>query len=101
MKFDFIFTKGVLIHINPDQLSNVYESLYGASNKYICIIEYCNPKPVEVQYRNQRNKLFKRDFAGEMLDEYRDLNSVAYGFVCHKDLHFAQDDLTWFLLEKK
>lgn len=101
MKFDFILTKGVLIHINPDQLSKVYESLYGASNKYICIIEYYNPKPVEVEYRGYRKKLFKRDFAGEMLDKYHDLNLVAYGFVYHRDLHFPQDDLTWFLLEKK
>lgn len=101
IKFDFVCTKGVLIHINPDQLSRVYESLYHSSKKYICLIEYYNPKPVEVPYRRHRNKLFKRDFAGEMLDKYHDLNIESYGFVYHRDKHFPQDDLTWFLLKKK
>jgi spore coat polysaccharide biosynthesis protein SpsF len=101
IKFDFVFTKGVLIHINPDQLSNVYESLYRSSKKYICIIEYYNPTPVEVPYRRHLNKLFKRDFAGEILDIYHDLKLVSYGFVYHRDKHFPQDDLTWFLLKKK
>ena len=101
MKFDFVYTKGVLIHINPDQLSRVYDSLYCSSKKYICIIEYYNPNPVEVPYRRHRNKLFKRDFAGEMLDKYRDLSLESYGFVYHRDKHFPQDDLTWFLLKKK
>ncbi len=101
IKFDFVFTKGVLIHINPDRLPTVYESLYHSSNNYICIIEYYNPTPVEVPYRKYRNKLFKRDFAGEMLDQYPDLNLNSYGFAYHRDKHFPQDDLTWFLLKKK
>jgi len=99
-KFDFVFTKGLLIHINPDQLSQVYASINNASKKYVCMIEYYNPNPVEVAYRKQRNKLFKRDFAGEMLERYCDLDLVSYGFVYHRDVHFSQDDLTWFLLKK-
>ncbi|GAG98573.1 unnamed protein product, partial [marine sediment metagenome] len=101
VKFDLVFTKGVLIHINPDQLSRAYEALYRASKKYICTIEYYNPKPVEVPYRKHRNKLFKRDFAGEILDEYHDLTLESYGFIYHRDNHFPLDDLTWFLLKKK
>ena len=100
IKFDFAFTKGVLIHINPEQLPRVYETLYNSSKKYICLVEYYNPRPVEVPYRSYRNKLFKRDFAGDMLDKYHDLNLLSYGFVYHRDKHFPQDDLTWFLLKK-
>ena len=37
---------------------------------------------------------------GEMLDRYSDLHLVDYGFVWRRDV-FAQDDLTWFLLEKR
>ena len=33
-KYDLTFTKGVLIHINPDQLSLVYEKLYFGSQPY-------------------------------------------------------------------
>jgi len=38
-KRDFVFTKGVLIHINPNALEKVYEKMYTTSQKYICMIE--------------------------------------------------------------
>ncbi|MDD4803454.1 MAG: hypothetical protein PHF24_11060 [Syntrophomonas sp.] len=97
---DLVLSKGVLIHINPDKLKQTYELLYQSSSRYICLVEYYNPVPVEVIYRGHKNKLFKRDFAGEMMDEYKDLRLVDYGFVYHRDNNFPQDDLTWFLLEK-
>lgn len=99
-KYDFIFTKGVLIHINPDELSCVYEKMVSSSNKYICVIEYYNPSPVEIEYRGNHGKLFKRDFAGELLDGW-DLELVDYGFIYHRDPVFPQDDLTWFLMQKR
>ncbi len=40
MKNDLVLIKGVLIHINPDELQSVYKILYETSRKYICIIEY-------------------------------------------------------------
>ena len=70
------------------------------SKRYICIVEYYNPTPVSVSYRGHDDRLFKRDFAGEMMDKYNDLRLVNYGFVYHRDLNFPLDDLTWFLLEK-
>ena len=91
---------GVLIHINPDELQTVYEKLYESSNKYILISEYYNPTPVEVSYRGNLNRLFKRDFAGEMMDKYPDLKLVDYGFRYHRDNMFPMDDSTWFILEK-
>lgn len=98
---DFSLTKGVLIHINPDHLKDVYERLYTSSRRYICIVEYYNPTPVSIPYRGFNDRLFKRDFAGEMLDIYEDLSLVDYGFVYHKDNNYPQDDITWFLLEKR
>jgi len=100
-KRDFVLIKGVLIHINPEVLNDVYELLYNTSSKYICVAEYYNPTPVEVNYRGYTEKLFKRDFAGEMLDKYSDLELIDYGFVYHRDNNFPQDDITWFLLKKK
>lgn len=99
-KWDFVLIKGVLIHINPDELKSVYSLLYKTSKKYICIVEYYNPKPVALDYRGNKDKLFKRDFAGEMLNEYKDLKLTDYGFSYHLDNNFPQDDLNWFLLEK-
>ena len=99
-KYDMTFIKGVLIHINPKDLDNLYDKLYNYSNKYIYIAEYYNPSPIKLSYRGFKNKLFKRDFAGEILDKFRELNLVDYGFAYHRD-KFPQDDLNWFLLEKK
>jgi pseudaminic acid biosynthesis-associated methylase len=99
-KVDESLIKGVLIHINPDMLDAVYENLYQASRKYILICEYYNPSPVAILYRGHTDRLFKRDFAGEMLDKYADLTLVDYGFSYHRDSAFPQDDITWFLMQK-
>ncbi len=99
-KKDLVFTKVVLIHINPEYLDLVYKKLYDSSNKYILISEYYNPTPVEINYRGHEGKLFKRDFAGEMMDRYKDLELIDYGFIYHRDNNFHQDDITWFLLKK-
>lgn len=98
--WDMVLIKGVLIHINPDSLPQVYDLLYRSSRRYICVAEYYNPTPVEIMYRGHSGKLFKRDFVGELLDSYPDLTLIDYGFVYHRDLNFPQDDITWFLLEK-
>lgn len=98
--WDLVFTKGVLIHINPDKLPIVYDLMYRASSRYLLVSEYYNPKPTEVVYRGHKSKLFKRDFAGEMLDKFSDLSLIDYGFVYHRDPNFPQDDMTWFLMEK-
>ncbi len=99
-KRDLVLLKGVLIHINPDMLGKVYDLIYQSSKKYICIAEYYNPTPVEIPYRGHSGKLFKRDFAGEMLDRFSHLNLIDYGFAYHRDNNFPQDDINWFLLEK-
>lgn len=100
-KFDVSLIKGVLIHINPEMLTTVYEKLYKASNKFILICEYYNPSPVTVKYRGHSDRLFKRDFAGELLDMYDDLELIDYGFTYKRDRAFPQDDVTWFLIKKK
>lgn len=97
---DLVLSKGVLIHLAPDVLGRVYDLLYQSSRKYICLAEYYNPSPVEISYRGEQGKLFKRDFAGEMLERFPDLTLVDYGFRYRRDPQFPQDDLTWFLLEK-
>jgi len=98
--FDLTFTKTVLIHINPECLPRVYENLHRLSKRYIVVCEYYNPSPVIVSYRGHMDRLFKRDFAGELIDRYG-LRLVDYGFAYHRDNYLRyQDDVTWFLLEK-
>ena len=100
IKAEFVFAKGVLIHINPDDLGKVYHNLYACSERYICIAEYYSPTPVVVDYRGYNNRLFKRDFCGELMRKYPELNLIDYGFCYHLDTAFPQDDINWFLLEK-
>lgn len=97
---DLALIKGVLIHINPDALQTVYEKLVGSTRRYLLVAEYYNPSPVTVNYRGNDDRLFKRDFAGEILDGYPEMTLIDYGFVYHRDPVFPQDDMTWFLLEK-
>lgn len=97
--FDLTLIKGVLIHINPDVLDIVYKKLYNYSNSYILVCEYYNPIPVSINYRGHSDRLYKRDFAGEMIDKFN-LHLVDYGFVYRRDVKFPQDDITWFLLKK-
>ena len=99
-KYDMVFTKGVLIHINPDKLESVYEKMYNLSDKYILIAEYYSRDVREINYRGNTNKLFKRDFCGEIMNKYKDLKLVDYGFVYYRDNKYPLDDITWFLLEK-
>jgi spore coat polysaccharide biosynthesis protein SpsF len=98
--WDLVLIKGVLIHINPEELGRVYDLMYKCSSRYICIAEYYNPTPETILYREHRDRLFKRDFAGEMLERYPDLMLIDYGFAYHRDNNWPQDDITWFLLEK-
>jgi spore coat polysaccharide biosynthesis protein SpsF len=99
-KRDLSLIKGVLIHINPEMLPLIYKKLYEASEKYVLICEYYNPVPVEIDYRGHSERLYKRDFCGDMMEAYPDLKLLDYGFAYKKDPSFSQDDITWFLLEK-
>ena len=97
--WDLVLIKGVLIHINPDVLPSVYDRLATSSERYVLIAEYYNPAPVTVNYRGHTERLFKRDFAGELMERHPSFNLVDYGFAYRRDPNFPQDDITWFLME--
>ena len=99
-KYDIVLIKGVLIHINPKELTAVYSKLANATNKYLLVAEYYNPEPVSIKYQGNSDKLFKRDFVGEIINQYPNFKLIDYGFVYHLDPNFPQDDINWFLLEK-
>jgi len=99
-QWELSFTKGVLIHLPPEALPDVYDQLVAASSHYLMVCEYYNPTPVEVTYRGHEHALFKRDFAGEILDAHPELRLVDYGFTYHRDPVHPLDDSTWFLMEK-
>jgi spore coat polysaccharide biosynthesis protein SpsF len=100
-QFDLVLVKGVLIHTNPEMLPATYEKIHAACGRFVLLAEYYNPSPVAVPYRGHTDRLFKRDFAGELLDRFPDLALRDYGFVYRRDPAFPQDDVTWFLLDRQ
>ena len=100
-QYDLVLSKGVLIHINPEELGAVYDKLISSTGRYLMVAEYYNPAPLSIPYRGHTDRLFKRDFAGEIMDRYPQLILIDYGFAYRRDPNFPQDDITWFLMEKK
>ncbi len=74
--FDFVFTSGVLIHINPGDLNIAMREIYRCTSEYIWGFEYYADRYSEIPYRGRRNLLWKADFAKLYLDEFRDLELV-------------------------
>lgn len=100
-QWDLTLIKTVLIHIEPNSLASVYEKLAQCTSRYLLVAEYYSPNPTEVSYRGHTDRLFKRDFAGEILDAFPELQLIDYGFSYHRDPNHPQDDINWFLMEKR
>ena len=101
-KYDLVCSVGVLIHQNPKHLNAFYNKLYSLSKKYIYLSEYFNPTPVTIKYRNNDEKLFKRDFAKELWIKFPKLKLIDYGFHWKQDprLKNCCDNSNWFLFQK-
>ncbi len=99
-KFDLVFTQGVLIHVNPDDLLESMKRMYELSSRYILFGEYFSRTPVMIKYRGEDNKLFKRDF-GRLFVENFECNLLDYGFLWGHEFDSAGfDDITYWLFEK-
>ncbi len=92
-QWDLTLIKTVLIHIEPNSLASVYETLVRCTSRYLLVAEYYSPNPTQVTYRGHTDRLFKRDFAGEILDAFPELELKDYGFDYHRDPNHPQDDI--------
>ena len=98
--FDLVFTMGVLIHINPDELFANLQKIYNYSNKYLLFGEYFNRTPTMIQYQGQKDRLFKRDF-GKLVIENFPVKLLDYGFLWGHIYDAAGfDDVTWWVFVK-
>lgn len=99
--FDLVFTMGVLIHINPDQLLDHMAKMFGYSRKYILMGEYFNRTPISIEYQGEKEKLFKRDFGKLFIENFK-VKLLDYGFLWGHIYDSAGfDDVTWWLFEKR
>lgn len=65
--FDLVFTAGVLIHINPRDLSKAMNEITRVARKWIMGFEYYSTRSQRVIYRGEDELLWKRDFLSEYL----------------------------------
>ena len=99
-KFDLVFTSGVLIHINPENLARVFDNLMTFSNRYLILIEYFNRTPVEIPYRGQSGLLWKRDFGKDFL-EHSNWKVISYGFLWGQEFdNCGFDDCNYWVFER-
>lgn len=97
---DLVFTTGVLIHIDPEDLGRAADEIVRVSRKYVLCMEYFSDTPVEKTYRGEKGLLFKRDFGAFYQDRYPDLKCLRYGFLWKRELPVF-DNVNWWLFEKQ
>jgi pseudaminic acid biosynthesis-associated methylase len=96
--FDLVFTSGVLIHINPDDLTIAMKEIHRCTSKYIWGFEYYADQYTEIPYRGSSNLMWKANFAKLYLDEFQDLELVK-----EKRIKYLDNDNvdSMFLIRKK
>lgn len=97
---DLVFTSGVLIHIDPEDLGRVTDEIVRVAKKYVLCSEYFAHRPEEVAYHGQEGLLWKRDFGLFYKERYSELQWRKYGFHWEQEFPFW-DNLNWWLFEKK
>lgn len=99
--FDLVFTMGVLIHVDPEELYANAKKIVGMSKKFVLVGEYFNRTPTMITYQGKENLLFKRDFGSYFLENF-ELEVIDYGFLWgHFYDNAGFDDFTWWLFKKK
>ena len=64
-KAELVFTAGVLIHIEPEHVSEVMQALVDKSYRWVLAIEYAADIETQVEYRGHTEKCWKRPY-GEL-----------------------------------
>ena len=74
--FDLVFTSGVLIHIAPENLEKAIREIIRVSKRYIFGVEYYSDHCEEIEYRGNKNKLWKNNFPKLFLKYDSDLRLI-------------------------
>lgn len=96
--FDLVFTSGVLIHINPEDIKKAMKEIYRCAGKYIWGFEYYSEEYKEIIYRDEKNLLWKANFPQIYVDTFPDLKIMKI-----KSLKYLDNDNidVMFLLRKQ
>lgn len=74
--FDLVFTSGLLIHINPEDISKVLAEIHRVSRHYIWGFEYYAQDYTQIKYREAKETsdlLWKANFSKILCDQFPDL----------------------------
>lgn len=96
--FDLVFTSGLLIHIAPEDITDVLDEIYRCSKQYVWCAEYYSDVYTKVEYRGHDDLLWKTNFSKLFLDRFSDLRLVKEQFFKYRD----NDNVdVMFLLQKE
>jgi pseudaminic acid biosynthesis-associated methylase len=96
--FDMVFTSGVLIHIAPSDINAILDEIYRCSKRYIWGFEYYADEYTEINYRGNKDLLWKTNFCELYLKRFKDLTLVKekkFGYIDNDNVD------SMFLLEKQ
>lgn len=95
-EFDMVLVAGVLIHTPPELLDASADELARIAGRYLLVVEYFNPTPIEVEYRGMAGMMWKRDYGRLFLD--RGWRHMASGFWWKPVT--PSDDSNWWLFRR-
>lgn len=96
--FDLVFTSGVLIHLDHEQLPRAMDEMVRVSRRFLLAIEYFAPTEVEVPYRGHAGALWKRPYDLFFALRFPHLVPAGQGWLGPND---GWDDCNWWLWEKR
>ena len=107
-KFDLVFTRGVLIHIAPDDLPNVLANMERHAKKYVLIWENYDEAMHNMPWYDKRvgdgkagvNYQFWRDFAGEFHKQFPNWTVLASGVGLEEKSTRKHGDLVWTIFRR-
>lgn len=94
--FDIVFTSGVLIHIHEKNLGKVIDEIVRVSKKYVFGFEYFSNERTEIEYRGNKNLLWKDNFVNKYIERYHNINIIKRQMIKYKDEEIYDE---MFLLE--
>lgn len=74
--FDLVFTSGVLIHINPNDLKLIMDNIYRLSKIWIWGFEYYADELTALSYRGKEGLMWKNNFLKYYMERYPNLKII-------------------------
>ena len=98
--FDVVCTNGVLIHIAPDDLSNIMSEMVRCSRRFVWGYEYYNADVTAIKYRGNEGFLWKADYAALFKQRFSELHLVKQELFPYVDAAEQGNVDSMYLLEK-